>query len=59
MLLQLETILSVVVPMVPMKLTILILVSFIWVSLDLSQPLHKLLILNLHDHLGYRGIKMR
>ena len=58
LLLQLETIIS-VVPMVPIKLTILFLVSFISVSLDLPRPLHKLLILYFHEHLGYGGIKKR
>ncbi|GFZ12597.1 hypothetical protein Acr_23g0009820 [Actinidia rufa] len=55
---QLETILD-VVPMVPMKLIVLVFISPEGVGLDFSWPLHKFLILDLHEYLGYMGVKRR
>ena len=58
MLLQLKAILG-VVSVILAKLTILFLISLEGVGLDLPKPLHKVFILDLHEYLGYRGIKRR
>ena len=41
------------------ELIILVFIPSKGVGLDLSRPLHKVLILDLHEYLGYRGIEGR
>ena len=56
--LQLEAILS-VVSIILVELTILVLIPPEGVGLDLPKTLHKVFILDLHEHPGNRGIKRR
>ena len=56
--LQLKT-LHCIMDMISMKLIIFVLVSVERVSLDLSRPFHKLLVLDLHEYLGNGGIERR
>ena len=58
LLLQLEAVLS-VMSMILVELTILILIPLEGVGLDLFWPLHKVFILDLHEHLSYRGIEKK
>ncbi|GFZ12688.1 hypothetical protein Acr_23g0010730 [Actinidia rufa] len=42
-----------------LELIILVLIPLEGIGLDLSQPFHKVFILDLYEHLGYRGVKRR
>ena len=42
-----------------MEFTILVLISSERVDLNFSKPLHKVLVLNFHEYLGYRGVEWR
>ena len=46
-------------PMIIVEYTILVLIPPEGVGLDLPRPLHKFFILDLHEHLGDRGIERR
>ena len=43
--------------MILVELIVLVLVSPMGVGLDLPRSLHKVFVLDLHEHLAYRGIE--
>ena len=58
LLLQLKAIFCIVI-VILVELIVLVLISPEGVGLDLPRPLHKVLILNFHEYLGYRGVERR